>query len=65
MYIYIYTCIYVGDARAGVEEADTLRRLEMVLPTFPSNLYRGTLLIRKRTPLGPYRRPMPRVVGGT
>jgi len=26
-------------------------------------LYRGTLLIRKRTPLGPYRRPMPRVLG--
>jgi len=24
--------------------------------------YRGTLLIRKRTPLGPYRRPMPRVL---
>ena len=26
--------------------------------------YRGTALIRKRTPQGPYRRPMPRVVGG-
>jgi len=26
--------------------------------------YRGTSLIRKRTPLGPYRRPMPRVLGG-
>ena len=25
--------------------------------------YRGTSLIRKRTPLGPYRRPMPRVLG--
>ena len=26
---------------------------------------RGTSLIRKRTPLGPYRRPMPRVLGGS
>ena len=25
--------------------------------------YRGTALIRKRTPLGPYRRPMPRTLG--
>ena len=27
--------------------------------------YRGTSLTRKRTPLGPYRRPMPRVRGGS
>jgi hypothetical protein len=27
--------------------------------------YRGTSLIRKRIPLGPYRRPMPRVLGGS
>ena len=26
--------------------------------------YRGTSLVRKCTPLGPYRRPMPRVLGG-
>ena len=26
--------------------------------------YRGTSRTRKRTPLGPYRRPMPRVLGG-
>ena len=26
--------------------------------------YRGTSLTRKCTPLGPYRRPMPRVLGG-
>jgi hypothetical protein len=26
--------------------------------------YRGTSPIRKRTPLGPYRRPMPRVLRG-
>ena len=28
-------------------------------------LYRGTSLKRKRTPLGPYRRPTPRVLGGS
>ena len=27
--------------------------------------YRGTSLTRKRTPLGPYRRPMPRVIWGS
>ena len=27
--------------------------------------YRVTSLARKRTPLGPYRRPMPRVLGGS
>ena len=27
--------------------------------------YRGTSIIRKCTPLGPYRRPMPRVLGGS
>ena len=26
--------------------------------------YRVTSLIRKRNPLGPYRRPLPRVIGG-
>ena len=27
-------------------------------------MYRGTSLVRKRTPVGPYRRPTPRVQGG-
>ena len=27
--------------------------------------YRTTLLIRERNPLGPYRRPMPGVIGGS
>jgi len=30
-----------------------------------SHLYRGTSLTRKRTPLGPYRRHVPRVLGGS
>ena len=29
-----------------------------------ATLYRDTSLIRKRNPLGPYRRPVPRVLGG-
>jgi len=28
-------------------------------------LYMGTSRIRKRNPLGPYRRPMPRALGGS
>ena len=28
-------------------------------------VYRGTSLIRKRTPLGAYRRPMPGILGGS
>jgi len=27
--------------------------------------YMGSSLVRKRTPLGPYRRPMPGVLGGS
>ena len=33
-------------------------------PQGAHNSYRGTSLIRKRTSLGPYRRPLPRVLGG-
>jgi len=35
------------------------------LPRFLVPVYRGTSLKRKRTPLVPYRRPMPRVLGGS
>ena len=31
----------------------------------PVQAYRGISFSRKRTPLGPYRRPMPRVLGGS
>jgi len=34
-------------------------------PCTHSERYRGTSLIRKRTLLGPYRRPMPRVLWGS
>jgi hypothetical protein len=36
-----------------------------VLKTLSAVPYRGTSRIRKRTSLGPYRRPMPRVLGGS
>jgi len=39
------------------------RALQRVLPA--PCAYRGTSLIRKRTPLRPYRRLMPRVLGGS
>ena len=31
--------------------------------SYSRTIYRGTSLERKRNPLGPYRRPMPRVLG--
>ena len=34
-------------------------------PAWGPKYYMGTSLIRKCTPLGPYRRPMPRVIGGS
>ena len=40
----------------------------MCEPLFPSRVherYRGTSLTRKRIPFGPYRRPMPGVLGGS
>jgi len=43
------------------------RGRQMRKPLYPIDRvapYRGTSLIRKRTPLGPYRRRMPRVLGG-
>ena len=39
----------------GLKESETNRTLPV---------YRGTSLARKRTPLGTYRRPVPRVLGG-
>ena len=41
-------------------------RVSATVETTPVDLqYRGTSLTRKRTPLEPYRRPMPRVLGGS
>ena len=38
--------------------------MELILQA-ASLMYRGTSLTRKRTPLGPYSRTMPRVLGGS
>ena len=38
---------------------------EVPLYSAQEERYRGTSQMRKRTPLGPYRRPMPRVPGGS
>ena len=37
----------------------------LLAPFYSKNGYRGTSLIRKRKPLGPYRRPMRRGLGGS
>ena len=39
--------------------------VQLVVRSGPNVRYRGTSLIRKRHLLGPYRRPMPRVPGGS
>ena len=41
------------------------RRSRVSFPAKRRRTYRGTSLIAKRTPLGPYRRPMHRVLGGS
>ena len=43
----------------GGDHHDAVERRDAIL------LYRGTSLTRKRTPLRPYRTPMPRVLGGS
>ena len=36
-----------------------------LLPDSEKQSYRGTSITRERSPLGPYRRPIPRVPGGS
>ena len=48
--------LLLGRVRRGGQEA---------FPQGAPNSYRGTSLIRKHSPLGPYRRPTPRVFGGS
>ena len=49
-------CLALGGGRAGDEEVHAEH-----VPACGLRVYRGTSFIRKRNPLGPYRRPMPRV----
>jgi len=44
--------------------AAVAQREKICKPAQPTQ-YRGTSLTRKGTPLGPYRRPKPRVLGGS
>ena len=53
--------IFISMSELSLGEITT-RRSHDILPVSPT--YRGTSLTRKRTPLGLYRRPMPRVLGG-
>ena len=74
-YIYIYRererCSMRGEIRRvlvapgpGLESVLVpVGRLDPMLAASRIRI-QGTSLIRKRTPLGPYRRPMPRVLGG-
>jgi hypothetical protein len=50
--------------REGGREGDK-KRVPEKRDTACHSKYRGTSLIRKRTPLGPDRRPMPWVLGGS
>ena len=58
-YIYIYIYIYVYSERERERDASSTSQPSM-LPTRAATRYRGTSLTRNRTPLGPYRRPVPR-----
>ena len=58
IYIYTYKYIYIYIGRwARSHPLSGQERAQLA--------YRGTSLTRKRSPLGPYRRPMPRVLGGS
>ena len=57
--------------REGERDIERQREIETPIatatsfPSFSAASYRGTSLTIKRTPLGPYCRPMPRVPRGT
>ena len=65
MYIYIYICIHIYK-HIYIERKNTSEGLfQLAEDVAWPETYRGTSLTRKRTPLGPYRRPVPRVLGGS
>ena len=51
--------------KAGCVRTFKLMFAEKIVGSRTFNDYRGSLLVRKRNPLGPYRRPMHRVLGGS
>ena len=61
VYVYAYAYVYIyGNPRTLYGTVSWQDRLMKVFGS-----YRGTSLTRKRTPLEPYRRPMPGVLGGS
>ena len=77
LYLAIASTARIVRAEARVDTRRLYRNIHTGSPA-PSNTYilqqtwdgfhspyRGTSPIRKRTLLGPYRRPMPRVLGGS
>ena len=66
MYIYIYIYIYYLVLPAADLPLMRLRLVVQCLPPFRGvGLYRGTSLIRKRFPVVPYSRTVPRALGGS
>ena len=76
IYVYVYVCIQICTTpsskpkprqvqaqRSGADRALDPHPRHPLQPGY--ELYRGTSLTRKRTSLEPYRRPMPRVLGGS
>ena len=49
--------------RVPLEPFRTVARARILPFALKKKVYRGTSLTRKRTPLGPHRRPMPKVPG--
>ena len=56
-------CLSPFRGSALVDERPANAAVSCRTSTFGQKRYRGTSLIRKRTPLGPYRRHMPRILG--
>ena len=58
----MYACVYIQRHPLWHRRR---RRRRSIGTRNSAHTYRGTLLTRKRTPLGPYSRTMPRVLGGS
>ena len=65
MYEHLYVYVYINKYRYRYEHQSTRMPARVQFEVAGFEVYRGTMLKRKRTPLGPYRRPMPRVLGGS
>ena len=57
--------VCVREIEPLVNDPSDVLGLSSNVPLHLPGVYKFTSLIRKRTPLGPYRGPMPRVLGGS